>query len=471
MTSRAKCVATWVFLVLTLANLAMVTAPASGAGAGLPLVYGVININRIGYEALAAIKQTEGLVWWVELDDQLLVLATEESLGGLERQYLVTRPALAPTPGRRWLVWGARRRDLAAMVAVDVLAAGGRFAVVQARHDLPPELPAPALGKAALIPLEVDLVLARQWANDPRSARPPEIRPAVRTLVDEVDPERWFANVATLASFNRYTHDTDMIAARDWIRGQFQALPGLTVTVESFKVGATTAYNVIATWSGTARPNDWYIVGGHYDATSEIPSVAAPGAEDNASGCAGVLEMARVLSPRSPEATVIFICYSGEEQDYFGSTDHAAGLVSAGDDDKVRTMLNMDMIGFTEDSDLDCLLETDAAFASVLDPFVNAAAGYTTLRIVTSLWAWGSDHEPYLDRGMPALLTIENDCDDYPHYHRSTDLPPNLSLNMAGEILRMNAAALAQLVGAQPSSLIFADGFESGDLSAWTPGP
>jgi Zn-dependent M28 family amino/carboxypeptidase len=122
-------------------------------------------------------------------------------------------------------------------------------------------------------------------------------------------------------------------------------------------VGGTVAYNVIATLTGTTRPDDWYIVGGHYDSISEAPLTAAPGAEDNASGCAGVLELARVLTAAPPEGTVLFICYAGEEQGLLGSEDHVADLLASGNASKVQAMLDLDMIAYTADGDLDCLLE------------------------------------------------------------------------------------------------------------------
>jgi len=285
--------------------------------------------------------------------------------------------------------------------------------------------------------------------------------------VDQVNGNRWFDDVVSLASYNRYTHSPDILNARDWLVSEFQALPNLTVTTQSFMVSGTTAYNVVATLEGARGADQWYVIGGHYDSTSQNPSVAAPGAEDNASGCAGVLEMARIFTTIQPEATVLFICYSGEEQGLWGSEAHVAELTASGDLSKVQAMLDMDMIGYTSDTDLDCLLETEDFAQSLLDPFIDAAADYTQLRIVTTLFAWGSDHVPYLDAGIPALLTIENDWSEYPDYHRTTDLPANLTIDMAAEILKMNVGALAGLIGAD-SSRLFADGFESGDLTAWS---
>ena len=214
----------------------------------------------------------------------------------------------------------------------------------------------------------------------------------------------------------------------------------------------TTSYNVVATLTGTTRPNDWYIVGAHFDSISNNDNQAtAPGCEDNGSGTAAVLEIARIMTAHPPDATVLFICYSGEEQGLYGSTDHASHLVAAGDSSKIKAAQIMDMIGYTGDSDIDCLLETSSLGQFMIHAYSAAAAQYTSLRIVTSLNPFGSDHVPYLNRGMPALLTIENDWDSYPGYHRSNDLIGNVSTVMGGEVLKMNVAALAKMIGNPPS--------------------
>ncbi len=335
--------ARWILSALSLVATLHV-APSTAAAEA----YARIGIDAIGADSLHQLTQTPGLAWWVELDDQLLVLASETTLDLLARDFAVERLDVTPRPARLHLLRGARRHELAAM-DVDLLAAGGRYAVVQTRRV---EKPALAHSHAAWLPFAPNLVLARQRANDaaPRRSR----TPLAEALADEIDAQRWFNDVTALAGFNRYTHGSGIDDARDWIVTQLQAMPGLAVATASFQVGGTTAYNVIATLTGSVRPEDLYIVGAHYDSTSQSPQTAAPGAEDNASGCAGVLEMARIMTSHPPEATILFICYSGEEQGLSGSADQASGLVAAGLGDDVQAMLNMDMIGFTEDADLDC---------------------------------------------------------------------------------------------------------------------
>ena len=428
-------------------------------------IYARIDVDAIGPELLRELKETPGFRWWLELDDRVLVLAEERALASLERRLAVERLAVEPRPERLHLLRGGRREDFAAM-DVDLLAAGGRYAVVQARRAERPRLPpahtADEMPHVTLLPFEPGLVLASQLANREPPARAPASR--VAGLIDEVDEQRWFDDLVALAAYNRWTHGSEIDDARDWLVQQLQALPGLTVTTESFEVDASVAWNVIATLGGSVWPDELYIVGAHYDSISQSPQTAAPGAEDNASGCAGVLEMARIFTAHPPEATILFICYSGEEQGLFGSEDHASDLVNAGLDDQVMAVLIMDMVGYTADADLDCLLETSAANSALADAFA-AAAALTELRIVISFNPFGSDHVPYLNRGMPALLAIENDWNIYPCYHNTCDLPSEITLAMGREILKMNVVTLGEMAG---TVQIFADGFESGDTGAWS---
>jgi len=125
------------------------------------------------------------------------------------------------------------------------------------------------------------------------------------------------------------------------------------------------------------------------------------------------------------------------------------------------------MIGYSADETLDCLVETELPLGEDLLASLVAASALTTLDLSISYDAWGSDHASYLEQGMPAAMSIENDYTSYPCYHRGCDLPAYTSSDMGPQILTMNLVAAAELVGVL--DVIFADGFESGDLSAWSP--
>jgi len=420
-------------------------------------VFAIVDIDRIGRERLVQLQALEGLDWWIEADDEMLVIGQPVMLANLARAGYASRPLTGEIDVENlYLLLGRDAEDSGARVLVR----GGRTAVIVATPEQKARIESDfdrdsdvAHGHNEVRSFVPNLSLAHQAANS-RSRQPESWDVAIQALVDSVDGNRWFGNIQTLGQWNRNSRQPGNVTARDWLVGQFQSIPGLAVTTQSFTIPGSpsvTSNNVIATLTGTTRPDEWYIVGGHFDSTSQSVATAAPGCEDNASGSAGVLELARIFAAHPPEATIIFVCYSGEEQGLHGGTAHAASLVSANNDDKVQAVLTMDMIGYTGDADLDCLLETNASGQFLIDAYSAAAAQYTTLRIVSSLNPFGSDHVPYLNRGMAALLTIENDWDSYPDYHRTTDTANNITIDMGLQTLRMNVAALAKMIASGPA--------------------
>ncbi|HVJ61614.1 MAG TPA: M28 family metallopeptidase, partial [Tahibacter sp.] len=217
-------------------------------------------------------------------------------------------------------------------------------------------------------------------------------------------------------------------------------------------------------------PNEWVIVGGHYDSRNQNGSstTSTPGAEDNATGCAGVIEIARALVPNHPRRSVLFMCYSGEEQGLYGSEAHVDALQASGDLAKVKSVVIMDMIGYSANNVLNADYETYATHSAYMNKFAAAAATYVpALQVTLSTNPFGSDHMPYLQGGKPTVLAIESDYDVYPHYHKSTDLPANIGPNaqaMGGAILKTNVAVLADETGTtaqlDPADRIFEDGYE-----------
>lgn len=329
----------------------------------------------------------------------------------------------------------------------------GRFALVLLNEPLDPQKISPKLR-----PVPWGQVITRRFSG-PRGGADP----AIQSLLAEVDGDRWFADVTTLANWDRHTRSSELPLARDWLQQRLDGLPGISTTIQSFTLGADTAWNVIGRLDGQSRPDEWYIIGAHYDSrrANSVLTSPTPGAEDNASGCAGVLEVARIMSAKPPEATVFFACYSGEEQGLFGSARHAQSLVDAGTDGQVAFMLNMDMIGYSVDASLDALFEAEGAGTSLIDTLAQAATTYTSLNAVTSVLTCCSDHMPYLNRGIPAILSIEDDWNVYPHYHTQTDLPANMNADfgMGPEIIRTNLAVLAEAAGFDQGR-VFSDGFE-----------
>jgi len=199
--------------------------------------------------------------------------------------------------------------------------------------------------------------------GQPVRPQPPDAD--LRRLLAEIDRNRIEATVLRLTQFGtRHTLSSQddpvrgIGAARDWIQARLQeaaATSGgrMTVELQSFVQPAgpripvpTTITNVVATLRGTTSPDRVYLVSGHYDSrvTDVLDATSdAPGADDDASGVAAVMELARVFATRPTEATIMFVAYAGEEQGLFGSAFMAQALKAAGTD--VQGMFSNDIIG------------------------------------------------------------------------------------------------------------------------------
>ena len=422
----------------------------------------LVDIRSASAAEVRELKHGAGVNWWLELGNSLLLAGEAAPL-----------QSLAPTRRILGEIEDLRADELAlraigcaahADAAGDLLARGGRWQL--RRLAAGESLPQSADGHEHWRAVQPNEVVARQYRLDAPQAEP--VDPLILPMVQHIDPARWFADVSQLASWDRSSFGTTgLFAARDWIGAQFDEL-GLTVSKPDFNMwgpsGSITRQNVIGQWTGTTRPNEWVIVGAHYDSrnANENAVTNTPGAEDNASGCAGVIELARALLPFKPERTVLFMCYAGEEQNLDGSKAHVAALQTSGDLGKVQAVVTMDMIGYSANEQLSADFESYATWLPYLQRFGAAAATYVPeLAVVFNTEPFGSDHMPYLRAGKQTLLAIESDWDIYPHYHKSSDTPANMGPHaqaMGGAILKTNVAVLAELSGA--SDRIFADGLE-----------
>jgi Zn-dependent M28 family amino/carboxypeptidase len=176
------------------------------------------------------------------------------------------------------------------------------------------------------------------------------------------------------------------------------------------------------------------------------PMAPAPGADDNGSGSAGLLEMARVFATFRSEHDLGFILFGGEEEGLFGSQQYVASL-PASERERIRAVINMDMIGTMNTSIRSVMLEGAPVSQHVINGLAEAAATYTHLTVETSLHPFASDHVPFINAGIPAVLTIEGADNTNSHIHSITDTLEHISHDLALEILRMNVAFAANEIG------------------------
>lgn len=427
----------------------------------------LVDIREASAADVAALKQADGVRWWVELGDRLMLAGDPPPRFPVSTAVPVLGHFTDVRPGE--LVLRGVGCDVGESVPGTLVARGGRWQL--RRLGAGEAMPAAHGHDESWRVVEPNEVVARQYRLDAPLAAPPD--PQILPVVQQVDAARWFAGLSQLASWDRSSYGTtSLFAARDWIGEQFADL-GLEVEKPDFAMpgpggGTITRQNVIGRWTGTTHPDEWIVVGAHYDSRNANlgSTVSAPGAEDNASGCAGVIEMARALVPFRPQRTILFMCYAGEEQNLYGSTRHVQALQASGDIAKVMQVVTMDMIGYSADERLDADYESYASQQGYLDRFGAAAATYVPeLHVTYSLNPFGSDHMPYLRAGKETVLAIESDWDIYPYYHKSSDTPANIGpnvLGMGGAILRTNVAVVADLAGARADldDRVFEDGFD-----------
>lgn len=173
------------------------------------------------------------------------------------------------------------------------------------------------------------------------------------------------------------------------------------------------------------------VVGAHYDHVGTTEDGIFNGADDNASGVAGLLAVARHFADNPPEHDVVFVAFDAEE----GGLNGARAFV---DDqtvplDAIGFMLNMDMIGYSPDGDL---YAVGTWHYPELEPIVEAAAGISAIELATGYdqptdnprddWTFLSDHGPFHAEGIPFLyLGVE----DHEHYHQTTDTFENMTID------------------------------------------
>lgn len=270
----------------------------------------------------------------------------------------------------------------------------------------------------------------------------------VRGLVDHLSREELAADLATLAGHpTRHSASDSFHTAATWAAAQLGAA-GHTVTAQPVPAGGGRCHNVIADRLGSGpAPRDVVLVTAHLDSVNRLGShEPAPGADDNASGSAGVLALGRALAGSPALLDLRLVLFGGEEQGLFGSRRYVEEL-SGAERARIRAVVNMDMIAGLNVPERGVLLEGAAVSRHVMDALARASATYTGLAVRVSMSPANSDHVPFIDVGIPAVLTIEGADGTNRRIHTEQDTLQRLDLDLALEILRMNTAFVAVALG------------------------
>lgn len=340
-----------------------------------------------------------------------------------------------------------------------------------------------------------------------QTGRRPRPTPGIASIVRQIDARNIEHTIRQLVAFGTRSTLSEQNdpkrgigAARDWLYAEFLKVAEtsggrMTVEKQSYEqpkaarvLQPTIVTNIVATLHGSQQQaaDRIYVVSGHYDSMCNSPTDAkcdAPGANDDASGTAAVLEMARVMAKFEFDATIVFMAVAGEEQGLLGSTHFAEEAKKK--NWNVDAMFTNDIIGnslggngirdrgtvrvFSEgvpsnETTAEAATrrsvggENDSASRQLARFIKETAETYVPQMKVMMVYrrdryGRGGDHIPFLERGYPAVRFTEVN-EDYRHQHQNVriengvqygDLPQFVDFAYIANVARVNAASLAML--------------------------
>ncbi len=282
----------------------------------------------------------------------------------------------------------------------------------------------------------------------------------------DVDSDRLASNLQKIVGERSpFSGRQRLAAVESFIQQEFEAY-GLTVESDFFRYREEAFRNIIGRY-GAERKMPLVILGAHFDSVA-----GTPGADDNASGVAVLLEAARVIVRQQIVSQVLFCAFNLEELNMIGSTALASKLNAAGA--KIQAMISLEMIGYTDSRPrsqklpvgLGGLYPDRGDFIgvignwksnSLLRRFSGLMREVRDLNVQTlSVPGKGmlipavrlSDHAPFWDLGFPALMITDTAFYRNPHYHRPTDTLETLNLDFMAKVCE---GVVRAVTGLQPS--------------------
>ena len=324
---------------------------------------------------------------------------------------------------------------------VPILHDRGRFLLVQVDPADLRRLQSGAEAWYGIMPVTDDLVVFEEKERVAIAA--PD--PSIKALTDKLARPAVEATIRSLASFgSRYATSAGYEAAARFAKDQFDAM-GYATGVQEIVTPFGKSRSVLAsTPSSQSASSAIVIVAAHLDSINFEggASAPAPGADDNASGSAGVLELARVFKDHATGHDVRFALFGAEELGLLGSRHYVATL-SASDRSRIAAVVNMDMIGSLNGPTRGVLLEGAVLSNALIDRLADAAFTYTDLEVAKSVNPFASDHVPFLEKNIPAVLTVESADNTNHTIHSDQDTVDRIDYELLLDILRMNVAFVA----------------------------
>lgn len=280
----------------------------------------------------------------------------------------------------------------------------------------------------------------------------------VISLIDKSDVEYYINHLQQYKT--RFMLADNRLKIARWIKSEFESMGFDTVEIDSFECNTivklpyldlqidtlTMQYNVIAELRGTEKPDNIFIIGGHYDSISENSNMfeTAPGADDNASGTSAVLVAAKAVMENGykPKGTLKFVTFGAEElmlAGYSGSEYYVDKAVA--NKENIKLMINNDMIANAPNYPVTKKIFVSNAtysFPNVL----KVCSDYTNLDFQESNFT-GSDIEPFISNGYEAVYFHEGEFSEY--YHSNQDVISKINLDFCTEVIKASCAVLLSM--------------------------
>jgi hypothetical protein len=286
------------------------------------------------------------------------------------------------------------------------------------------------------------------------------IAASVRAAVDEVSIGRIYGYQKDLFGFDsKHITQPGNWKATNYLLEKYRSF-GLEARLQPFKTVAgreIDVANVVATIPGTVNPELVYVVGAHFDTRAE-----GPGADDNTSGTAMILEAARVLARRPLPATVMFVAFTGEESGLRGAREFGRRMK---DSIHVVGALNNDMMGWANDFRLDNTIRYSNA--GLRDVQHAAAINFSRLITYDAYYYKSTDAHALYDAwgdivaGIGSYPILGN-----PHYHQPHDVLETINHQLLTEVSRTTVATI-MLMASSPSRLTKLEA--TGTVATWAP--
>ena len=282
-----------------------------------------------------------------------------------------------------------------------------------------------------------------------------EVNPTIREMLNQVNMDSLEATVQHLQEYGSRIWDSDnAFTASDWIASRMEAL-GLEVEQQPFYASTwmgsgNAAPNVIGIQRGTLYPDTYVVCGSHFDSFSYeamFGGGTAPGADDNATGVASVLESARIMTQYEFEYSIIYCAYGCEEMGLYGSEAYASRCQEQGMD--IIGYFNNDMNGYLYGDQI----HIDCIYPNSVEPigtyYMNVGSVYypeLPIRHV-NFNEGDSDHTSFNNHGYMGIYPFEDYQNHSPFIHTPNDIIGTsvTSFEMSQQYCQMNIACLSEI--------------------------